>query len=270
MCGELTSAASDEVGAIPLLESVDSLKFVDGGIETVPREKVFRTQTPQAFKKEDLMEILKSCRTSAADEAALWIDAGRKLAYVRGSEKNFKITTDFDWITAKALVETGRTSRVGIGYDIHELVPGRKLILGGVEIESPLGLLGHSDADIIAHAVSDALLGAAGEGDIGAMFPASDKRYKDADSTYLLKQVLELITGKGWFVSNIDVALKAQIPRMGDKISKITDNLKCIVTKICPYAELNIKVKSGEFVGSVGRAECMECFAVAAIEKYEF
>jgi 2-C-methyl-D-erythritol 4-phosphate cytidylyltransferase/2-C-methyl-D-erythritol 2,4-cyclodiphosphate synthase len=268
LCGKLIEAASDDAGAIPLLESVDSLKFVDGGIAAIPREKVFRTQTPQAFKREELMRIMRS-RREATDEATLWIDAGKRLAHVPGDEKNFKITTAFDWATAKAIVEAGRTTRVGIGYDVHELVPGRKLILGGVEIASPLGLLGHSDADIICHAVSDALLGASGEGDIGTMFPASDACYKDAESMDMLRKVLELTARKGWFVSNVDVALVAQIPRIGDKIGKIKDNLKGVFAQSCPYAEMNVKAKSGEGVGSVGRAESMECFAAASIEKYE-
>jgi 2-C-methyl-D-erythritol 4-phosphate cytidylyltransferase/2-C-methyl-D-erythritol 2,4-cyclodiphosphate synthase len=268
LCRKLIEATSDDTGAIPLLESVDSLKFVDGRIATLPREKVFRTQTPQAFKREELMRVMAS-GPEATDEAALWIDAGKRLACVPGDEKNFKITTAFDWMTAKALVEAGRTTRVGMGYDVHELVPGRKLVLGGVEIESPLGLLGHSDADIICHAASDALLGASGEGDIGTMFPASDACYKDAESADMLRKVLGLAARKGWFVLNVDVALVAQFPRIGDKIGEIRDNLKGIFAEFYPYAELNVKVKSGEGVGSVGRAERMECFAAASVEKYE-
>ena len=272
LCAELVQAVSDEPdsGAIPLLESVDSLKLVDSNINALPREKIFRTQTPQVFRRKPLEEILSSCSAGAADEAELWINAGKKLLYVRGSEKNFKITTDFDWMTARALAETGRTLRVGMGYDVHELVPGRKLILGGVEVGFELGLLGHSDADIICHAVSDALLGAAGEGDIGALFPSSDARYKDADSTRLLKDVIERLASKGWRAVNVDVTLKAQIPRLGSRTGAIANSLKGLFSPNCPYADINIKVKSGEQVGSVGRAECMECYAVARVEKYEF
>ena len=272
LCAELIQTVSNEPdsGAVPLLESVDSLKKVDCDISVLPREKIFRTQTPQAFRRTPLEEILASFSVGATDEAALWIDAGKKLFNIRGSERNFKITTDFDWIMARALVETGRTLKVGMGYDVHELVPGRKLILGGVEVSSALGLLGHSDADIICHAVSDALLGAVSEGDIGLMFPSSDARYKDADSSLLLKDVLELVVSKGWHVVNVDVTLKAQIPKLGSRTGVITDNLKRLFTQSCPYAQINIKVKSGEQVGSVGRAECMECYAVAQVEKNEF
>ena len=271
LCEELIQTVSCEPdsGAVPLLESVDSLKIVDPSISVLPREKIFRTQTPQAFRRIPIEEILASSCVGATDEATLWIDAGKKLFRVRGSEKNFKITTDFDWMTAHALVEAGRTFRVGMGYDVHELVPERKLILGGVEMNSALGLLGHSDADIICHAVADALLGAAGEGDIGAMFPASDGRYKDADSALLLKDVIELVASKGWRVVNVDVTLAAQIPRLGNRVGDITHSLKGIFTSNCPCAQINVKVKSGEQIGSVGRAECMECYAVAHIEKYD-
>jgi 2-C-methyl-D-erythritol 4-phosphate cytidylyltransferase/2-C-methyl-D-erythritol 2,4-cyclodiphosphate synthase len=142
--------------------------------------------------------------------------------------------------------------------------------LGGLAIDSELGLLGHSDADVVCHAIADALLGAAGEGDIGTVFPASEERHKNADSMKLLKTVLGMITGKGWVVENVDAVLVAQIPRLGDKIGQIVSNLTKLIRVFCPYAELSVKVKSGEGVGSVGRAECMQCHAVALLEKFVF
>jgi 2-C-methyl-D-erythritol 4-phosphate cytidylyltransferase/2-C-methyl-D-erythritol 2,4-cyclodiphosphate synthase len=268
ICRELIGAVErgDGAGAAPLLESVDSLKSIEGGIHAVPREKIFRTQTPQAFDRRALISVMSGC-PGATDEATLWLNAGRELVGVAGSEKNFKITTNFDWALAHALAESSVERRVGMGYDVHELTPGRRLVLGGVEVASSLGLLGHSDADIICHAVADALLGAAGRGDIGTMFPASDESYRDADSMALLGRVLELTSRDGWMAVNIDVTLRAQIPRLGDKITMITKNVKELITTICPCAIINIKVKSGEHVGSVGRGECMECHAVAAIER---
>jgi 2-C-methyl-D-erythritol 4-phosphate cytidylyltransferase/2-C-methyl-D-erythritol 2,4-cyclodiphosphate synthase len=269
VCEALIETASEEIGVIPVLASVDSLKMLDGDVKIIPREKIFRTQTPQAFKRTTLLDVLDRGAGDAGDEAELWLASGRKIACVPGSEKNFKITSEFDWVTARSLVELGKTVRIGMGYDVHELVPGRKLILGGIEFQSELGLLGHSDADIICHAVADALLGASQEGDIGTLFPASDGRYKNADSMSLLERVLSLLAGKNWNVGNIDVTVVAQIPKMGDKISEITDSLKKLFGKIFPYAEPSVKVKSGEHVGSVGHAECMECFAVAAVERYD-
>ncbi|MDR2780073.1 MAG: 2-C-methyl-D-erythritol 2,4-cyclodiphosphate synthase [Synergistaceae bacterium] len=269
ICETLIEAASDDAGAIPVLQSADSLKMIDDSIKALPRNKIFRTQTPQAFKRTTLLEILDSHPEGATDEATLWLDSGRKIVCVPGSERNFKVTTDFDWVMAKSLAEAGKTVKIGMGYDVHELVPGRNLILGGIEFQSELGLLGHSDADIICHAAADALLGASGEGDIGTLFPASDERWRGADSMSLLKSVLSLIAEKKWSVGNIDVTLVAQIPEIGDKIVKITDNLRKLLVSVSPYAELSVKVKSGEHVGSVGRAECMECFAAALIERYD-
>jgi 2-C-methyl-D-erythritol 4-phosphate cytidylyltransferase/2-C-methyl-D-erythritol 2,4-cyclodiphosphate synthase len=270
ICERLVETVTEDAGAVPLLESHDSLKVVDGEISVIPREKIFRTQTPQAFKRNAIMDVIDSNPRGAADEATLWIGAGKKLASVPGSPANFKITGDFDWLTAAAMAESGRIARVGMGYDVHELVPGRKLVLGGVAVDAEFGLLGHSDADVVCHAIADALLGAAGEGDIGTMFPSSEERYKDADSTELLKTVLSLIAGKGWTLGNADAVLAAQIPRLGHKIGQIVSNLTRLIRAFFPYAELSVKVKSGEGIGSVGRAECMQCHAVALIEKFIF
>ncbi|MDR0764308.1 MAG: 2-C-methyl-D-erythritol 2,4-cyclodiphosphate synthase [Synergistaceae bacterium] len=270
VCERLMESVTEETGAIPLLESHDSLKIVDDGINVIPREKIFRTQTPQAFKKDAILDVIDASGRAAADEAALWIRAGKKLASVPGSFANFKITNDFDWLTARSIAESGRIARVGTGYDVHELVPGRKLVLGGLAVDAELGLLGHSDGDVVCHAIADALLGAAGEGDIGTMFPASEERHKDADSMELLKTVLGLVAGKGWIVGNVDAVLAAQIPRLGDKMGRIVSNLTRLIRNFCPYAELSVKVKSGEGIGSVGRAECMRCHAVALLEKFTF
>jgi 2-C-methyl-D-erythritol 4-phosphate cytidylyltransferase/2-C-methyl-D-erythritol 2,4-cyclodiphosphate synthase len=270
ICERLMETVTEGTGAIPLLASDDSLKMVEEDINVIPREKIFRTQTPQAFNKKAILDVIDSSPDPAADEAALWIRAGKRLASVPGSPANFKITGDFDWLMARSIAESGRIARVGMGYDVHELVPGRKLVLGGLEIDAELGLLGHSDADIVCHAIADALLGAAGEGDIGTMFPASEERHKNAVSMELLKTVLRLITGKGWIVENVDAVLSAQIPRLGDKIGQIVSNLTKMIRAFCPYAELSVKVKSGEGMGSVGRAECMRCHAVALVEKFVF
>ncbi|MDR1471493.1 MAG: 2-C-methyl-D-erythritol 2,4-cyclodiphosphate synthase [Synergistaceae bacterium] len=270
VCEALIGATETERGAVPLLPSRDSLKEVDGGaLRAISREKIYRTQTPQAFRRRSLLELLESEARGASDEAALWLEASRELSYVPGSERNFKITTDFDWAVATSLAARAKELRVGMGYDVHELVPGRRLVLGGVEIPSRLGLLGHSDADIICHALADALLGASGEGDIGTLFPASDGRYKDARSAALLERVVSVLVEKGWDLVWADITLVAQVPRLGEAMPGIADFLKAIIKARCPFSGLNVKVKSGEHVGSVGRAERMECYAAVTIERYE-
>jgi 2-C-methyl-D-erythritol 4-phosphate cytidylyltransferase/2-C-methyl-D-erythritol 2,4-cyclodiphosphate synthase len=268
VCKRLMEKTSEESGAIPLLSSADSLKEFHGEqMSPVPRERIFRTQTPQAFPRRPLIEALDGAGV-ATDEASVWLDASGKLAWTQGDEKNFKITTDFDWRVAQSLVNTFRETRTGFGYDVHEMIPGRKLVLGGLEIPFEMGLLGHSDADVICHAISDALLGAAGLGDIGSLFPASDERYKDVDSTFILESVLLMIAQDGWAPSWIDAVLVAQVPRLGAVMPDILKNLGKRFTVYNLIEKINLKVKSGERVSGIGRAECMECSAVATIERF--
>ena len=154
--------------------------------------------------------------------------------------------------------------RIGIGYDIHPLAPGRKLILGGVEIPHTKGLGGHSDADVLTHAVCDALLGAMGEGDLGTHFPASDQRYKDIASLKLLETVVTMMTRKGCRLVNVDAVINAQAPKLGPHLAAMKDALaKAIGVE---PGRVNLKVKSGEGQDAVGRSEAMTAQAVCLIE----
>jgi len=154
--------------------------------------------------------------------------------------------------------------RVGIGYDIHPLKAGRKLVLGGIEVPHTKGLDGHSDADVLTHAVCDALLGAMGEGDLGTHFPASDQRYKDIASLQLLGAVVTMMTRKGCRAVNVDVVLSAQAPKLGPHLAAMKDALA--KTMGVEPACINIKVKSGEGQDAVGREEAMTARAVCLIE----
>lgn len=154
--------------------------------------------------------------------------------------------------------------RVGIGYDIHPLTPGRKLILGGIEIPYTKGLDGHSDADVLTHAVCDALLGAMGEGDLGAHFPASDQRYKDISSLKLLEAVMAIMTRKGCRVANVDAVINAQAPRLAPHLGAMKDALAKAMG--VEPTRINLKVKSGEGQDAVGRGEAMTVQAVCLIE----
>ena len=267
LCVRLMEETEKSGAAIPLLPVVDSIKFIDGEkIAPADRAKYFRTQTPQAFEREKLLKLAETGKI-AADEAATWIEAGYAVSRVQGEEINFKITTPYDWMNASCMVAAGKEVRTGHGFDVHPLVKGRRLILAGVEIEnSPVGLDGHSDADVIAHTVMDALLGAAGLPDIGTLFPASDSAYKDADSMKLLEKVVKLVREKGWKIEWVDATLNAQIPKLGGIIDKLTRNLgRSIAEEGTP--NFSLKVKSGEKCGSVGRCECMKCHAVATLSR---
>lgn len=154
--------------------------------------------------------------------------------------------------------------RIGIGHDTHRLVEGRPLILGGVRVEYSRGLAGHSDADVVLHAVTDALLGAAGLGDIGDAFPDTDPKYRNADSSLFVKETMKRLNEAGWRVVNVDVIIFAQEPKLGTVKNSIRQNLAkllCIET-----SDVNVKAKTGEHVGHIGRGEAMACEAAVMIE----
>jgi len=155
--------------------------------------------------------------------------------------------------------------RVGLGHDTHRLAPGRPLILGGLRIDHPRGLVGHSDADVVLHALTDALLGAAGLGDIGDAYPDTDPAYKDRDSAFFLRETLARLNQAGWRVVNTDITIFAQEPKLGPHKARMRDHVAGLLG-IAPAA-VNIKAKTGEGVGSIGRAEAIACQAVVLIDK---
>jgi 2-C-methyl-D-erythritol 2,4-cyclodiphosphate synthase len=154
--------------------------------------------------------------------------------------------------------------RVGLGHDTHRLGPGRPLILGGVRIEYDRGLIGHSDADVVLHAVTDALLGAAGFGDIGDAFPDTDPAHKDRDSAFFIEQTLQRLTQAGWRIVNVDVTLFAQQPKLGPVKSRIRQRLAELLR--VDVSAVNVKAKTGESVGHIGRGEAIGCQAVVLID----
>ena len=153
--------------------------------------------------------------------------------------------------------------RIGQGFDVHALAENRRLVLGGVEIPHPLGLAGHSDADVLAHAICDALLGAAGEGDIGRHFPDDDPRYRDADSMTLLQSVRDTVAAAGWRIVNVDATVIAQEPRLAPFISRMRERLASVLD-IAP-AQVNIKATTTEHMGFTGRKEGIAAQAVALL-----
>ena len=155
--------------------------------------------------------------------------------------------------------------RIGHGYDVHRLVEGRDLILGGVKIDFALGLLGHSDADVLLHAVSDALLGAAGLGDIGRHFPDTDPKYKGADSRVLLRHVVGLVREKGYRISNVDVTMIAQKPKLKDHIPQMVKNIAADLE--IPEDRVNVKATTEEKLGFTGSMEGLRCHAVCLLEE---
>jgi 2-C-methyl-D-erythritol 4-phosphate cytidylyltransferase/2-C-methyl-D-erythritol 2,4-cyclodiphosphate synthase len=234
---------------------------------TIPRDTVFLAQTPQAFRRDILARALsEGAGVDATDEAMLVERLGLPVHVVEGDQRNVKITTAEDLAAAKAAaLQTSLQMRIGNGYDLHRLVAGRPLILAGVTIPFELGLDGHSDADIVCHAVTDAILGAAGAGDIGRMFPDTDPKWKGADSIKLLKGAVAKLHEAGYRVSNVDVTVIAQKPKLLPYLDQMRGNLAAALD-VEPSA-VSVKGKTNESVDSMGRGESMACHAVALIQR---
>jgi 2-C-methyl-D-erythritol 4-phosphate cytidylyltransferase/2-C-methyl-D-erythritol 2,4-cyclodiphosphate synthase len=264
-------AAATHGAAVAALQARDTVKRTDESRmirATIPREEVFLAQTPQAFRVGVLRDALELASTASAatDEAMLAEQAGHSVYLVEGDPRNLKITTPDDLQIAERLVSPngrGASIRIGNGYDLHRLVAGRQLILGGVAIPFEKGLDGHSDADAVCHAVTDAILGAASAGDIGRHFPDTDAVFKDANSIELLRRAVDVVRAAGYGVSNVDVVVVAQRPKLSPHVDAMRANLARALG-IEPQ-QVSIKGKTNEGVDSVGAGESIAVHAVALI-----
>lgn len=257
--------------AIPMADTVKEADERGFALRTLDRSRLWRIQTPQAFRRELLWEAHQRAGSGEATDDCQLVEAlGAQVRLVEGDPRNLKITTEGDWAVVQALAETPARSRrrriaTGFGFDLHRLVEGRRLVLGGVEIPYPLGLLGHSDADALAHAVIDALLGAASLGDIGTHFPDTDPRYSGADSLHLLEEAAALARRRGVRVLHVDAFVSAEAPRLRPHIEAMRRNLASAIG--VDAAQVNVKAGTGEGAGPVGRGEVIEARAVVTVER---
>lgn len=254
--------------AVPVkdtIKMVDAEGFITG---TPPRHMLWAIQTPQAFAAALLRQAYDIAAQQGylgTDDAGLVERLGVKVKIVPGTYNNLKVTTPEDLLIAEALLKQGcePQMRVGVGYDVHRLVDGRKLILGGVEIPYTLGLEGHSDADVLLHAIKDALLGAAALGDIGRHFPDSDPAYKGASSLRLLAMVRDIIANHGYKANNVDATIVAQKPKLAAFIPEM--NKRIAETLHISESQVNIKATTTEGLGFTGQGEGIAAYAVATI-----
>jgi 2-C-methyl-D-erythritol 4-phosphate cytidylyltransferase/2-C-methyl-D-erythritol 2,4-cyclodiphosphate synthase len=241
--------------------------------QTLPRESIFLAQTPQAFRRQILRDAL-AMGGDATDEATLAERAGHPVRLVEGEATNIKITVPEDLAAAETIAESrpetsgpttkpARTGRAGTGYDLHRLVPGRALIIGGVTIPSDRGALGHSDADVVCHAVTDAILGAACLGDIGQHFPDSDPRWQDASSLSLLTHCARLVERQGLVVGNVDVTVLLEAPKIRNAVNAMRAAVAAAIG--IDTTRVSIKAKTNEGVDAVGRGEAIAAHAVALL-----
>jgi 2-C-methyl-D-erythritol 4-phosphate cytidylyltransferase/2-C-methyl-D-erythritol 2,4-cyclodiphosphate synthase len=217
------------------------------------------------------MSVLRDALSAAAgsdatDEAAIVERLGRPVVLVDGDARNVKITAPEDLAFAEGLLRPSGAApavRIGNGYDLHRLVPGRNLVLGGVTIPFDKGLAGHSDADAVCHAVTDAILGAVGAGDIGRHFPDTDAAWKDADSLNLLSRACDVVRSKGFAVGNVDVVVIAERPKMSPHADAMRANLARALQM--SVDQVSVKGKTNEGVGATGTGEAIAVHAVALV-----
>jgi 2-C-methyl-D-erythritol 4-phosphate cytidylyltransferase/2-C-methyl-D-erythritol 2,4-cyclodiphosphate synthase len=267
------AAAAESGAAVAAVPSSDTVKRSADHVlvaETIPRASIYLAQTPQAFRRAVLRDALALAETAVevTDEATLAERAGHPVRLVPGEAANIKITTPTDLSIAEALGGGGARApvlRVGTGYDLHRMVEGRPLTLGGVTIPFERGLLGHSDADAVCHAVTDALLGGAAAGDIGAQFPDTDPRWKNASSINLLRQMADRVRTRGYSVVNVDVVVIAERPKLGGYVDAMRRNLAEAIG--VRAADISIKGKTNEGIGELGRGDAIAVHAVALLQQ---
>lgn len=274
-------AAGEHGASVPAVPVKDTLKEVESGTREVAstpeRARYWAAQTPQCYRRDVLDAALEKFADDqdATDESQLVDRLGRKVHVVESSYENFKVTTPEDLTLAEAILRArtapsrgdgairAPVARVGMGYDIHKLVAGRPLMLGGIEIPHDKGLLGHSDGDAVLHAVCDALLGAAGLGEIGIAFPPDDPKFKGIDSKEILAHTLAKLDARGMQALNVDVTLVAQEPKIKPHYAAIRSSLAKRLG--LPEDRVNFKAKSHEELGPIGQGLAIACYAVATV-----
>lgn len=262
----LLAALETMQGAIPALPVADTLKRAEGGqiTATVPREGLYRAQTPQAFRFAALLAAHRAAIGEAAtDDAALLESAGGAVAIVPGSEDNIKLTYAEDLPRLERIMSAHLIPRIGTGFDVHVLEAGRPLVLCGLTVPHDKGLTGHSDADVGIHALCDAIYGALAEGDIGRHFPPSEVAWKDADSARFLAHAAERIAARGGRLANADVTLICERPKIAPHAAAMAVRLATILG--VDSSLISVKATTTERLGFTGRGEGIAAQAVATV-----
>ena len=244
---------------IPAIQTADSVKQKTSNIVTnLKREDIYLIQTPQAFNYKKLYALQNNKDTEVTDDASLFVKARKKIKIIKGEITNNKITLKSD-------IKVNNLIKFGLGFDVHKLVPNKKLYLGGIKIPSLIGTLGHSDGDPVLHAVTDAILGACSMGDIGEKFSDKNKKFKNIRSTILLSKIIKQTEKNGYLINNLDINIITQKP----KIQKYKKQISNCIAKICNIAssQINIKGKTTEKLGVIGKEKAIACEVIASVIK---
>ncbi|MDC0901659.1 2-C-methyl-D-erythritol 2,4-cyclodiphosphate synthase, partial [Candidatus Pelagibacter sp.] len=244
--------------SIPVISSKDSIKYkVKNQLFNLNRNSSYLTQTPQAFKFNDLYKLSINQKIKVQDEATLFIENNLKVKFIKGENLNNKITYKEDVSETKKYY--------GIGFDIHRLVKNKKLYLGGIKIPFHSGLKGHSDGDVIIHSIIDGLLGAMRKKDIGTFFPDNKSKFKDIRSPKLLKPIINILKKNNFYINNLDINLICEQPKMSkyrDKILKSLSHLLNLDKKL-----INLKGKTVEKLGLIGKEKAIACEVICSISQ---
>ena len=260
---DAVKGAFEFLAAVPCVKVKDTIKqsseeFIG---QTFDRSRLYSAQTPQVFDADMYKELSKVYfDETLTDDSQLFEKAGISVKITKGDYENFKITTIDD-------IKKENKMRIGHGYDVHKLVEGRKLIMAGIHIPYEKGLLGHSDADVVAHAVTDSMLGAMAMGDIGKHFPDNDPAFKDIDSMYLMKVITDKIYAKGVKVGNIDVTILCQKPKLAPYILPMRENIAKVLG--CDLDRISVKATTEEGLGFTGEGLGIACHCVCLLEDAE-
>ena len=257
---------------VPGIKLEDTVKKVDACsivTSTIERDKLFRIQTPQGFKKDifSILNKLKHTEFSFTDDASIFEHAGFEVKVIQGEKENIKITTveDLDFLRLREGVQM--PYRTGFGYDVHKFMENRKLILGGVEIPFETGLEGHSDADVVIHSIIDALLGALGKGDIGEHFPDNNEEFRNINSLLLLQKIYKNYIKNRFAISNIDVTIVCEAPKLKNYKGVMRKNISDILEIL--QEQINIKATTTEQLGFTGRKEGIAAYSTVLMHNVE-
>ena len=257
---KLIDSLKKNKASVPFINSKDSIKYkINNQLFNLDKNKSILTQTPQAFKYKELYNLSIKEKDKIQDEATLFINNDLKIKFIKGENINNKITYREDIKETKTYY--------GIGFDIHRLIKGKKLFLGGVKIPFHSGLKGHSDGDVIIHAVIDSLLGAIRKKDIGTFFPDTKNKFKNIRSANMLKPIIEILNKKNFYINNLDINLICEKPKVSkyrNKIIKSLSNLLDIDKNL-----INLKGKTVEKLGIIGKEEAIACEVITSISKYD-
>ena len=245
---------------IPILKPNDSLKYkIKNQIFNLKRENSYLSQTPQGFKFKELYNLAIKEKNKISDDSTIFINKNEKIKFIRGENRNFKITFKDDVNLTKTYY--------GIGFDIHRLVKKKKLYLGGIKIPFHSGLEGHSDGDVILHAIIDALLGAMKKKDIGTYFPDNKKKFKNIRSPKMLSPIIKKLENENYIINNLDINLICEKPKVSKYRNQIVNSI-INLTKL-EKNKINLKGKTVEKLGLIGKEKAIACEVIVSITKYD-